>query len=116
MGKRRTIALASITCVALAGVSLAWAAPAKADDKPPLKVGVLEDHSGDIAIFTMPKVHGAHLAVDEINAAGGILGRKVEIVTYDNKSSSADSVRAFQRAVSEDKVKIGRASCRERVC
>src|SRR6201999_88755 len=36
--------------------------------------------------------------------AGGILGRKIEIVSYDNKSSSADSVRAFQRAVSDDKV------------
>ena len=89
MGKRRTIALASITCGALACIPLAWAAPAAADDKPPLKVGVLEDHSGDIAIFTMPKVHGAHLAVDEINAAGGILGRKVEIVEYDPQFDNA---------------------------
>jgi branched-chain amino acid transport system substrate-binding protein len=47
---------------------------------------------------------GAQIAADEINAKGGVLGRKIEIVTYDNKSSSADSVRAFQRAVSEDKV------------
>ncbi|HET7888054.1 MAG TPA: ABC transporter substrate-binding protein, partial [Bradyrhizobium sp.] len=46
----------------------------------------------------------AQIAADEINAKGGVLGRKIEIVTYDNKSSSADSVRAFQRAVSEDKV------------
>ena len=44
------------------------------------------------------------MAADEINAEGGVDGRKIEIVTYDNHSSSADLVRAFQRAVNEDKV------------
>jgi branched-chain amino acid transport system substrate-binding protein len=47
---------------------------------------------------------GAQIAAEEINAKGGVLGRKIEIVSYDNKSSSADSVRAFQQAVSEEKV------------
>src|SRR6185437_12745442 len=46
----------------------------------------------------------AQLAADEINAAGGVNGRKIEIVSYDNHSSSAESVRAFQRAVNEDHV------------
>ena len=46
----------------------------------------------------------AQLAADEINAAGGVDGRKIEIVSYDNHSSSAESVRAFQRAVNEDHV------------
>ena len=46
----------------------------------------------------------AQLAAEEINAKGGINGRKIEIVAYDDHSSSADAVRAFQRAVSEDKV------------
>ncbi len=50
------------------------------------------------------------MAADEINAKGGVDGRKIEIVTYDNHSSSADSVRAFQRAVNEDKVNIVIAS------
>lgn len=44
------------------------------------------------------------MAADEINAKGGVDGRQIQIVTYDNHSSSADSVRAFQRAVNEDKV------------
>jgi branched-chain amino acid transport system substrate-binding protein len=47
---------------------------------------------------------GAQLAADEINAAGGVDGRKIEIVTYDDHASSADAVRAFQRAVSQDHV------------
>jgi branched-chain amino acid transport system substrate-binding protein len=46
----------------------------------------------------------AQLAADEINAAGGVDGRKIEIIPYDNHSSAAESVRAFQRAVSQDHV------------
>ena len=46
----------------------------------------------------------AQLAADEINAKGGIKGRKVQIITYDDHSSAADAVRAFQRAVNQDKV------------
>jgi len=45
----------------------------------------------------------AQMAADEINAKGGVDGRQIEIVPYDNHSSSADSVRAFQRAVNEDR-------------
>ena len=46
----------------------------------------------------------AQLAADEINAAGGVDGRKIEIISYDNHSSAAESVRAFQRAATEDHV------------
>ncbi|HEY0352375.1 MAG TPA: ABC transporter substrate-binding protein [Enterovirga sp.] len=67
----------------------------------PIRMGVIAEAQA-IAGASIPQA--AQLAADEINAKGGMDGRKVEIVTYDNKSSSADSVRAFQRAVNEDKV------------
>jgi branched-chain amino acid transport system substrate-binding protein len=82
----------------VAGLALG-VGPASAAD--PIRIGVIAE-SQAIAGASIPQA--AQLAADEINAAGGIDGRKVEIVAYDNKSSSADSVRAFQRAVSEDKV------------
>ncbi|MGY4451663.1 ABC-type branched-subunit amino acid transport system ATPase component/ABC-type branched-subunit amino acid transport system substrate-binding protein [Bradyrhizobium sp. i1.3.1] len=82
-------------------LALCLAAPAYAQSNDPIKIGVIAEVQS-IAGAATPG--GAQIAADEINAKGGILGRKVEIVTYDNKSSSADSVRAFQRAVSEDKV------------
>ena len=41
----------------------------------PIKLGVLEDQSGDFALATIGKVHGIQLATDEINKAGGIAGR-----------------------------------------
>ena len=82
-------------------LALCLAAPAYAQSKDPIKIGVIAEVQ---SIAGADTGHGAQIAADEINAKGGILGRKIEIVTYDNKSSSADSVRAFQRAVSEDKV------------
>src|ERR1700749_3737288 len=67
----------------------------------PIKFGVIAEAQA-IAGVSIPQA--AQLAADEINAKGGVDGRMIEIVTYDNHSSSADSVRAFQRAFNEDKV------------
>jgi branched-chain amino acid transport system substrate-binding protein len=73
----------------------------------PIKIGVIAEAQA-IAGASIPQA--AQMAADEINAKGGADGRKIEIVTYDNHSSSADSVRAFQRAVNEDKVNVVIAS------
>ncbi|MBR0963171.1 ABC transporter substrate-binding protein [Bradyrhizobium diazoefficiens] len=67
----------------------------------PIRIGVIAEAQA-IAGASIPQA--AQLAADEINANGGVDGRKIEIISYDNHSSSADSVRAFQRAVNEDKV------------
>jgi branched-chain amino acid transport system substrate-binding protein len=84
---------------AAALASLFVAAQAQAAD--PIKIAVIAEAQA-IAGASIPQA--AQLAADEINAKGGIDGRQIQIITYDNKSSSADSVRAFQRAVSDDKV------------
>jgi branched-chain amino acid transport system substrate-binding protein len=73
----------------------------------PTKIGVIAEAQA-IAGASIPQA--AQMAADEINAKGGVEGRKIEIVSYDNHSSSADSVRAFQRAVNEDKVNVVIAS------
>jgi ABC-type branched-subunit amino acid transport system substrate-binding protein len=73
----------------------------------PIKIGVIAEAQA-IAGASIPQA--AQMAAEEINAKGGVDGRKIEIITYDNHSSSADSVRAFQRAVNEDKVHIVIAS------
>jgi branched-chain amino acid transport system substrate-binding protein len=86
---------------ALAAFAGGAASPSFAQSNDPIKIGVIAEVQS-IAGAATPG--GAKIAADEINAKGGINGRKVEIVSYDNKSSSADSVRAFQRAVSDDKV------------
>ena len=89
------------TSLLVGAVTIFLGTAAHAQSADPIKIGVIAEVQS-IAGAATPG--GAQIAADEINAKGGVLGRKIEIVTYDNKSSSADSVRAFQRAVSEDKV------------
>ena len=81
--------------------ALAFAAPAYAQSGEPIKIGVIAEAQA-VAGASIPQA--AQLAADEINAAGGVNGRKIELVTYDNHSSAAESVRAFQRAATEDHV------------
>ena len=86
------------------GLSLAVvgaATPAQAAGKGPIKIGVISEES---AVAGASISRAAHMAADAINAHGGMDGRKVEIITYDDHSSAADAVRAFQRAVSQDHV------------
>jgi len=87
------------TAMAAAVLALALGSSARAAD--PIKIGVIGEASS-VAGASITKA--AQMAADDINAHGGIDGRDVVVVTYDNHSSAADSVRAFQRAVNEDKV------------
>src|SRR5579862_1087681 len=73
--------------------------PALAAD--PIKIGVIAEAQA-IAGASIPQA--AQLAADEINAKGGVDGRKIQIIAYDDHSSASDGVRAFQRAASQDKV------------
>ncbi|MEO8629490.1 MAG: ABC transporter substrate-binding protein, partial [Betaproteobacteria bacterium] len=58
---------------------LSFPAAHAADD---IKLGLLEDQSGNFAIAVIPKIYAYQLAVDEINAKGGVLGRKLKITHY----------------------------------
>ena len=83
-----------------AGVSLsALATPGHAEDT--IKIGVIAEAQA-VAGSSIPQA--AQLAADEINAAGGVNGKKIEIFTYDDHSKAPEAVLAFQRAVNEDHV------------
>ncbi|HEY4186557.1 MAG TPA: urea ABC transporter substrate-binding protein [Polyangia bacterium] len=62
-------------------------APAPADDKGPIKVGILHSLSGTMAISETSLKDVALMTIDEINEAGGILGRKLEAVVVDPASN-----------------------------
>jgi branched-chain amino acid transport system substrate-binding protein len=87
--------------IAAVALALPLSETVLAQTKEPIRIGIIAEES---AIGGVGIVNGAHLAVDAINAAGGVDGRKLEIMQYDDHSSAADAVRAFQRAVSQDKV------------
>lgn len=89
---------------AVAGSTMALTAalsPAQAADQGPIKIGVVSEEA---AIVGKAISQGAQLAADDINAKGGVNGRKIQIITYDDHSSAADAVRAYQRAVQQDHV------------
>ena len=87
------------TAAAFAALSLAT--PACAQSNAPIKIGVIAEATA-VAGSSIPQA--AQLAADEINAAGGVNGRKIQIISYDDHSTAPEAVRAFQRAVSEDHV------------
>jgi branched-chain amino acid transport system substrate-binding protein len=70
----------------------------------PIKLGVLEDQSGDFAVATIGKVHAIQLAADEINKAGGIAGRPLELVIYDTQSDNTRYQEFMRRVLQRDKV------------
>ena len=94
-------ALALSALALSATVALTLATPASAQSTDPIKIGVIAEAQA-VAGSSIPQA--AQLAADEINAKGGVNGRKIEIVSYDDHSSAAEAVRAFQRAANEDHV------------
>ncbi len=79
----------------------ALALPVAAAAADPIKIGVIAENS---AISGIAIPNAAQIAADEINAKGGVDGRMIEIVAYDDHNSAADAVRALQRLASQDKV------------
>ena len=93
---------------ALGAVAVVWGAlllgPAFAQE--PIKVGVLEDQSGDFAAATIGKLHAIQLATDEINKAGGIAGRTIELVVYDTQSDNTRYQEFMRRVLQRDQVDV----------
>ena len=93
---------------ALGAVAAVWGAlllaPAFAQE--PIKVGVLEDQSGDFAAATIGKLHAIQLATEEINKAGGIAGRTIELVVYDTQSDNTRYQEFMRRVLQRDQVDV----------
>ncbi|MBH1966372.1 MAG: ABC transporter substrate-binding protein [Comamonadaceae bacterium] len=93
--------LALITPVALATLLAAGASWAQST----YKIGELNSYKAQPA-FLDPYKKGMELAVDEINAAGGVNGRKLELITRDDNANPGDAVRVAEELVSREKVDV----------
>jgi len=67
-----------------------------------LKIGKISSRSGVFAIFGTSGERGAILAQEEINATGGILGRKIELITTDSKSRPEEASRLFRELLAQN--------------
>ena len=97
--KLLTLILALMMIVASLGVSgLALA------EEETIKLGGLYDRTGDFALVGIQKYNAALLAISEINANGGLLGKQIELIAPDTQSDNTRYQEMARKLILEDKV------------
>ena len=91
---RRALALAVMT-------GLAWSAQAQNT----FKIGEINSYKAQPA-FLEPYKKGMELAIDEVNAAGGVSGKKFELITRDDNANPGDAVRVAEELISREKIDV----------
>ncbi|MEK7387698.1 MAG: ABC transporter substrate-binding protein, partial [candidate division NC10 bacterium] len=94
--QRRTVLIALLALLLLV--------PPAADAQKPIKVGFPMPLSGPAALYGDPALKGAQLFVEEINAKGGVLGRKLELLARDSKANADEAVRVSRELVLKENV------------
>ncbi len=102
MTRRRLISLAA-AAAAVAAWAGATVAPAQAQGV--IKIGEVNSYKAQPA-FLEPYKKGMELAIDEINAAGGVNGKQLQLITRDDNATPGDAVRAAEELVSREKVDV----------
>ena len=69
-----------------------------------IKMGANLEMTGSNATFGQSAANGTKLAIKEVNAKGGLLGKQVSLVVADNKSEAAEAANAMQKLITQDKV------------
>src|SRR5947209_9238671 len=95
MFRRRMVALA------FAAASLS---PSAVLAEGPIKIGFPMPLSGPTAVYGVPITKGAEMAVQEINAKGGVLGRKLELLERDSKANADEAVRLARELIIKNNV------------
>lgn len=86
------------------GLALGAASPALA--QPAIRLGEINSFSGIAAPFTGPYRAAVEMAVEERNAGGGVLGRRMEVIFRDDKGQPAEAVKHAQELVSSERVAL----------
>ena len=100
LSKRAIVSIGLLPILALAVLSCD-----RGEDEP-LRIGVMESVTGPGETYGTVAVQAKKMAVEEINAAGGINGRMLELVVEDSKCSAQDAITAFNKLTDVDGVKI----------
>jgi branched-chain amino acid transport system substrate-binding protein len=74
------------------------------DTNSPIKIGEFASLTGSEATFGQQSHSGTQLAIDEINAAGGVLGKKIELITEDDQSQAGQPATVVRKLISSDGV------------
>src|SRR6266403_4879321 len=98
--KRRTL-LGGTVAVALLGLTSSVGA-----QQPPIKIGMSMPQTGGLAGGGKASLLGIEIWRDDVNAKGGLLGRKIELVVYDDKSSASETPAIYSKLIDVDKVDL----------
>ncbi|HEY5378075.1 MAG TPA: amino acid ABC transporter substrate-binding protein [Pseudolabrys sp.] len=104
--KSRALAGIAGASVALVAGAMFVASGAQAQDKGPIKIGFGQSLTGALAANGKQALVGAEIWRDEINKAGGLLGRQVELVYYDDKSTPSEVPGIYTKLLDVDKVDL----------
>lgn len=83
---------------------LAMVMPAFGQQPAPVKIGALLSMSGPAAVFGIPERDAIQVALEEVNRQGGINGRVVQVIFYDDRTDAAEAGRGVNQLVSRDQV------------
>jgi branched-chain amino acid transport system substrate-binding protein len=100
ISRRRLLATASAGAAMLGLTSRAGA------QQPPIKIGMSMAQTGGLAGGGKASLLGIEIWRDDVNAKGGLLGRKVELVVYDDKSSASETPAIYSKLLDVDKVDL----------
>jgi branched-chain amino acid transport system substrate-binding protein len=106
--ERRTLLGGTITAAVLGltlGLTFGLTSAALAQ-QPPIKIGMSMAQTGGLAGGGKASLLGIEIWRDDVNARGGLLGRKVELVVYDDKSSASETPAIYSKLLDVDKVDI----------
>src|SRR5436853_7899610 len=98
---KRRILLGGTIAVAMLGLTSGVGA-----QQPPIKIGMSIAQTGGIAAGGKASLLGIEIWRDDVNARGGLLGRKVELVVYDDKSSASETPAIYAKLLDVDKVDL----------
>lgn len=102
--KTSLVVLSTLVLTVLAGCVISGKPPVE-DSKEPLRIGWIGPLSTDAAIIGEENLRGVHIAVDEINASGGIDGKQVQLVVADDQFDEKQTISAYQKMTQADGVK-----------
>ena len=86
--------------------ALAWAVAPVAEAQPPIRIGASLSQTGGFATLGQVQLRGYQLCVKHLNDKGGVLGRKLELVLYDDGSDPATAVRLYEKLITQDKMDL----------
>jgi len=87
-------------------VTLASVVAQVAEAQPPIRIGATLSQTGVYATSGQNQLRGYQLCVKHVNEKGGVLGRKLELVVYDDGSDPATAVRLYEQLITRDKVDL----------